>query len=642
MIGPPSGSLVSDAINQIFNVANELRNNAMSLIDNLLGYEPDNIPTASIPDINIPSDDGSSILSDITNRAQNMIDTVRQLLNELKGDLRDTPNYLNSVKSEIDRILGTASPHPPADITLDTTLPNSPHVNLNFEDVDIPEFNVQDVTVSIPNIPPPPIMEEIQEPQLLDINIPAQPSVVLPDAPQSPDGNISDPNVEDLSFSDEAKEIPQELKDKLDMLISGGAEAQINNIEIGLYRRLLRKLELKYKELYNKELENLSKKNFVLPPGFVFERLRRIDVESLQDEIDINIDVSQRISDMIDRNRREGLSGYLDGYKIEANSYSEYKNRELEAFRLRVDRAIRLYEASLRRADYQLSLFKANIDLMNIELQKEMTKIDLYKSSIETARIISGINRDRIDIYRAKLEGLRTKFDVYRSQVEAIAEQIRGELAKVEIYKSKIQAYVAKVDAAKVKQAVIESKVRTESLKVQVYEQEVRALATKIDAEVSKLDAQIKKFSAEVDLFKTKIQSASLLVDLAKIDAQIQNSIREAQARLFSVIGELYRVVLQPLAEVVRARSAWIDANVRAQIAELDAKLKAVLANVDIALKTGDIDLEKLKSATQLTSTMAAAFANALNIGASYSSSSAANYLHYYYETVYRVQQLSA
>jgi hypothetical protein len=532
-----------------------------------------------------------------------------------------------------------------------------------YQDVDVgrlagltvPDFDIADPTYTVPSapvlaeigappsapsllervmpeytgmdLPPVPTFEELQIPELPEIDISSL-SVARPDF----ESNL--PYIYDNNFTSDAQQLQLAVWNALQAgdtdggavrarwneMLLGGTGLPIE-VEQALFDRGISREEVSSAQAIHTAQTEWAARGFTLPGSTVLARVSEARRANRDARATLNREILIQVHTQEIENLRFAVQ---QGVALE----QQYMQR----FSMTHDVALKTVENSYRIAqavaDLRLAYIKILVDVYQADImafkekvQVELAKLEAFKAQLEGEKIRGELNLQRVELYKGQLQGVMTHVEIFKAQVEGVSAQIRGDLAQVEMYRGKLDGYKTNLESQRLQVDVYTARLQGEKTKADQYMAQVQSFSERVRAFSTTVDASSKAVAAEVSVRESQLQEYKSNVDIWRQKYEVQ--IAQMNAGLTQFKAEIEQFSAMVSARVENAKLCSQRDSLRLDSAKLvtDQATTQVKNLTDIARANADLELEAMKATAQTASQLAASAMSALSIGASISQS---------------------
>lgn len=600
--------------------------------------------------------------------AYSAVDSVDRIVNSRIEDATETAAALQTTAlGTIAALQGVnfqfaagALPSPPIidpsiDITIDlppvtatsfgiitSTLPVKPTLETiqAMPSLNIPDFTSSIGSLNIPNAPaftdPGPLPEH---PILEAVVIPGAPTITLPGIPTLI--NLSIPDFEGLTlpiFDATAPEFvetalpgilqwveptyyPQILEEvlvKIRELWSGGSGIP-EAVERAMVERATGREDLIAEREIDAVSEEYSRKGFTMPTGMQAAREDQMRQDLIVKKLGLNRELTIKFAEWQVENVRFGVQQAIAAENVFVNIFLNAAERLFQAAKFQIETQIQVYNIQVSLFNAKMNGYSIRAQVFDTLVKAEITKIEVFKAEIEAEIAKGQINEQNVRVYTAQVQALQTEIEIYKARMQGASIQSDVVRNQIEGYKADVQAYAERINADKVKFDAYESQVKGEAAKAGIIDAEARAYAALVSGKSSVADIEIKR--ADLVISKNRVLLESYLADLEVEKTRIQSQTSVIQAGAQAYIADTQRFSAQASAETTKAQVlvSAKESEQRTNVAFYQARVQAYIGNMEQLIRQASLVVEALKSAGQISSTLAAGAMAGVHVGATLS-----------------------
>lgn len=479
----------------------------------------------------------------------------------------------------------------------DVTMPTIP---------DAPEFGAALPEINLDIAVPATFSGEVPlAPELVNIELPAEDAIVLPDVPtldslglpspadleipSPPEGylNYEDlPVVTDMSINFTEDGYSSALQTRISELLvelldtsTGLAPA----VEDAIWRRQKERVDIEMSRAEQEIRRDYGARGFPVPQGVMDMALAKARQEAMTKNIEASRDISIAQAELEQKNRQAAIQFGLQNESQLIGLYNNIAQRRLEVDKINLQVRVDIYNLRLARFNAQIELFKANLQSFNIQIQGKLAILELFKANLEREKLAGELNMQRVEVYKAQLAGVSTLVEIYKSRVQGAMLLAEINKNNVAIYGERVRAYQTQVQAKAVEFDAYAKRIEAEVKKADIYKAQADAYNAVIQGYSAKVDGTTKLKGLEVEIGQR--------VPLEAYKSQLEGyrTAVEAEAQRVNTFLTRYRTDAEVYSSVVRALVDEVNANtqrysVNAQVAMKEGDLR--VANAEIAQRT--------------------------------------------------------
>ena len=379
---------------------------------------------------------------------------------------------------------------------------------------------------------------------------------------------------------------------------------------------------------------DFSSRGFTLPTGMQAAREDQMRQDLAVKKLALNRELTIKIAEWQIENVRFAVQQGIAVENVFVNLFLNAAQRMFEAAKFQVESQLNIYNAQVALFNARMSAYQIKASVFDTLVRAEMSKVEIFKARIDAEVARGQINEQRVKVYVAQVGALQSEIDIFKAKMEAA--RIESELIRnqIEIYKADVSAYAERIQAEKVRFDAYEAQVKGEAAKAGIIDAEARAYSALISGKATIADINVKQAELVIHKNEARIKTYIADIDAEKAKIQAQLAVIEANAKAYT--ADTQRFTAQAHAETAKAQVviAAKEAELRTNVAYYQAQVQAYIAKTEQLLRKVALALDAIKSAGQLSSTLAAGAMAGVHVGANLSGSGAlgASYTNSYSE----------
>lgn len=475
----------------------------------------------------------------------------------------------------------------------------------------------------IPAMPVEPDYEVPQAVSLISLNLPAMPSIVIPEftsqRPTLPAFNIND-DFSRFEPRQYASDLLADLKGRVRTWLRG-EEALPASIERALFGRGRARIEVERQAQEQQVFDDFVARGFSAPNGLLAGRLDGVRQKAQDQLAEFNRDAMLKSFDEALANMRLAVQEGIQLEGVAVNLHMEQQRLEMQALSHLRDTAIAILNARIAYFNAESEGVRIEAQVFEARLRGELAKLDVLRAQLEAEKLKGDMNQQTVDLYRAQWDAVRTMAAWYGERVTAVKTQIDAARLPIEIFAEETRAFEAMWGARAKELDGWKAEIEGEEAKVSLYK-------TSADAYASRVQGVVSMSGMQNDRERLRIaQHGQLLEQFGMQLRRVDQFLQGEQARLAAVAqrDRARADVFQAQASVEQAAS---DANDR----HFNSLLAAARARVDVELEEArtkstentqilGLVLEAMKTMAQVQAQLAASSMSAVNYSAGVSAS---------------------
>jgi hypothetical protein len=593
---------VTETLEQQIAYANSTRASVSAVLDALKDFDPQTLsagPSPSAPSINT-SIDGNFDLPEISATSFGTV-TSEDVERPNLDNVRDAP--------EVD-----IAPFMPSVTSLN--IPEAPDFTAPLDAPPRPDLLAID-------IPAAPILDKPAFPSLEPITIPTFDFPTLPTfsstAPEFEGTPVS--NVLQWTERPYAIEVLDEMIAKLRDIWNGenGIPPAVEN---AMWERAAGREDLDTSRQVSQAMLDFSSRGFTEPPGMLTARIDAIREESQIKKNALNREQTIKMAELQVENVRFACEQSVAAENVLVNIWNNTAQRQFEAARVQLDSQLALYNAQVALFNARQQAYATDAQVFRVRLEGELARIEVFKAQLEGEVARGQLNEQQVRIYAERVRALLTDVEVYKAVMEGASIQSDVNKNIIDGYRADIQAYAARIDADKSRFDAYDSRIKGELGKAQILDAEARGYASYVSGQSTVADIGIKRM--EADIRKNELLIRQYVADLENVRTKISADVATIEASARAYVADTQRYSAQASAEEARSRVdlAAKESEIRVVLGLYEVEVRKYLADTDLLIKQAQVQLEALRTAGSVGSTLAAGAMAGINIGANLSGGS--------------------
>lgn len=515
-----------------------------------------------------------------------------------------------------------------------------------LEDIDISPFVPSVASLTIPDAPTmtapldgpeKPELDAVVVPGAPQIDKPAFPSlatITIPefDFPTLPQWDASAPEFEGTPVStvlqwgnpQYSTEVMDEVVGKLRDIWAGGNGIP-PAVEQAMWERAAGREDIEVSRQISAAYTEFSSRGFTAPPGMLTARVDAIQEEASIRKQGASREIAIRMAELQVENMRFAVEQGVAAENVLFNIWNNIAQRQFEAAKIELDSQLALYNANVALFNARQQAYATEAQVFKVRLDAELAQIEVFKARLEGELARGQLNEQRVRIYGEQIRALLADVEVYKAVMQGASIQSDVNKTQIDGFRAEVQAYAERINADKVRFDAFDSQVRGELGKAQIMDSEARAYASYVSGQSTVATIGIKQLEADIARNEQVIREFTARLEADK--AKIQADVAKIQAQASAYTADTQRYSAQASAEEARHKVsiAAKESEIRATIGVFEVETRKYIADMEQVIRKAQVQLEALKSAGQVGSTLAAGAMAGINIGASLSGSGAVN-----------------
>lgn len=593
-------SLVDARITEAVENSKRLQDAAIRSIDALSTLE------LVFPNSGLPSPPGTSFnvtaeleLPEITGTSFGTITPSRPEPPSLEGVPDVTPLNVEPFKPSVDSLIIPESPP--------WREPEPPPERPPTEPVKLPE-------APTPVLPPVPTLDEITVPTWDGLTLP------IFDATAPEFEGTALPGILQWTEPTYRPELLGEVIDRIRQLWSGGS-----GIPPAVEQAMVERAMSREDTIANREIaavsEEFSQRGFTMPTGMQAARVDQMRQDLAVKKLALNRELTIEFAKIQIENIRFAVEQSVAVENVLVNIFLNAAQRMFEAARFQVESQINIYNAQVALFNSRMQAFGIRAQVFDTLVRAELSKLEVFKAEIEAELARGQINEQRVRTYTAGIQAVQTEIELFKAQMQGAQIESDVVRSQIEAYKADVQAYAERVQAEKSIFEAYEARVRAEAAKAGIIDAEARGYAAMISGETAKADVDIKRAELIIQKNRVRIEEYIAEMDAEKTNIQTQGAVITAAAQAYSADTQRYAAVAGAETAKAQLEVAAREAELRTNVSFYQAQVQAYIGNMEQLIRQASLVLDALRSAGQLSSTLAAGAMAGVHVSAALSGS---------------------
>lgn len=504
-----------------------------------------------------------------------------------------------------------------------------------------PEFNIADPIVSYgarpetPNIvapvppaalkplvvPDAPAYDLPPLPSLVDLNLPSVPTLEIPKFDGKEPDFIEPVISENWNFTPEkyTSDLLEKVKRKVSGMMDGSTG--LEPIESALFSRGRDRIEVETRRDIDTRISEFAARGFSEPNGVLAQALDEIIQAGNNRKADLSRDITIQSYQESLLNLRFAVQQGVALEQVAVNLFLEEQRMALQSAQFLRETSIALLNARVSVYQARLAGYQAGATVYEARIRAALAQVELYRAQIEGEKARGEINEQRVRIYAEQVRSLNVMADFYRAQVSGVQAQADVQRSQIEAFKAEVDAFSARWRAFGEEYSAYRSQIEAENSKVQVHSNLVSAYATRVQATNNVNRGRIDGEQLRIQQHGQRLQTWNGLLDKLRADIQAESSRISSESQRADALARIYTAD----AAVEASASASSDRVFQSAVERARAQADVSLENARIAVQQNQsitsLQLEALKTQSNVLSQLAASALSAMNFSASVSSS---------------------
>lgn len=471
-------------------------------------------------------------------------------------------------------------------------------------------------------LPPDLILKTIPDPTILDITLPEEPGITLPEfTAKAPTDDLQAPG-ETFSWSEESYDsaLLQRVQNQINTYFNGGT-----GIPDAIWKQIWDKgreredlAASKFKQDIN---EDWAARGFSLPQGVQVARTAEALQAVLAANNSLSRDIAIKQAELEIENLKFAVQQGIALENILGGFYQQQMSRMFEAAKYSYQATIEIFNAQVSLFNSRLELYKTEAGVYQQLLAGELAKLEIYKSQLEGQKLIGQLNQQEVEIYNALWNGLQTEADVYKTRVEAALSVLEVNKLEIEAYRTNVQAFGERIKKVGLEYDAYKTEADVNATLAKSYDSEVNAFSTRMEAYKTETETGIVQQELKIKSNDQKIQEFA--ANLEKHNANIQTATEAARAQGIILDSSIkaYEVKVGNVAKALDydLQVKGIDISYAGQLTQ--ANIQNAKSQTQASADKAQLAVENQNTVSKIRSQLTASALSSVNIGARISDS---------------------
>ena len=533
---------------------------------------------------------------------------------------------------------------PPVFPTSNLQLPSAPE-RPQFMDVDsalgnLPQFPDVPVFGGL-YIPPAPTMGQHAlpaRPQVDDVVLPDEPSLVLPTMGQLKE--ITIPDAPKLAIEDftavapvaDALAVPEvllnwkepeyksevlpDLVEWVKRYMQGGTGLPAP-VENALFGRARDRLTAETNVAVQEAVESWAARGFTMPPGMLAAQADAIRAKAQLQAAELNRDIMVEAAKWEIENIRFAVQQGMALEQLLQNMFENMAKRLFEAARFHAQAQIDVFNARVSLFNAQLQAYNTAAQVYKTKVDATLSRVQLFKAQVDAAIAQGQLNEQAVSVFKAQITAVQAQAEMFATKMRGAQTKADVVKAKIDAYRAAVQAFAELVGAEKVKFDAYSSQIAGEKAKADAFDSLARAHAATISGIAAQADLKVKQVQLHIE--NNRNHATIYGADTDRYQAEVNASLSQVKEQLAAFQAEASAWESSERVKVANAqmKQSYNESVMRTNIANAEMQLKQFEANMQQAYQKAQIALEGAKAAGQYAAQLAAGAMSALHVSAS-------------------------
>ena len=566
----------------------QTRDRALSIMDNMAAYMPNIIPQnpAPAPPTLSAEINANLVIEPILTSQLGAITTINRADIALET-LLDIPDFVLQPLN-VD-FTGLTMPAPPAAaaVRISPTKPDS------FGEVVVPADFVSGADPSFP--------------MLVEMTLPTFVAPVFPEFTSIPPVFVSTPVSLVLQWAE--TEYPYstitDLTTKLKELWTGGTGMPAE-IEAAMWERAASREDTSIARDVSAATIEFAAKGFTMPPGMLTARIDAIRNEGQIKKLGLGREMAIKLTESQIENVRFACTTSIAAENVLVGIWDNEAKRRLDVAKISMESQISFFGAQVNLFNANQAAYAAETTVFKAKLDAATAKLSTYKAQIEGESLKGQVNAQMVQIYTEQFKALSVKAEVYKTVMQGAALQGDVIKGKIEAYKVEVEAFATELNSDKVRFDIYDAQVRGELGKAQLLDTQVKAYAAYLSGEGMKIDMAAKNNQSRIAKNEMLVKEYATNVEKDKALMQAQSAAVSANAEAHKVNMSRFTAQAGVEQEGVKLKIQASESAMARSLQLYEIEIKKYSSDLEQALRVSATQLESMKAAGQIASTLAA------------------------------------
>ena len=472
-------------------------------------------------------------------------------------------------------------------------------------------------TISIPTDPNTPLP---QAPTLEELSIPTFAGITLPtfDATLPEFEGTALSGILQWQEPTYAVEILDEVMTEIRRLWAGGSGIP-EAVERAMVERALGREDMIIERAVSDVRVEFSARGFTMPTGMEAARADRVRQDGMVKKQAANRDLTIKFAEAQIENVRFAITQGVAAENVLVNIFLNSAERMFQAAKLQLETQVQIHNAQVALFNARTNSYQVRASVFDSLVRAALAEIEVFKAEVEAETAKGQLNEQRVRTYLAQIEAVQTSVEVFKARMQGAQIESEVERNKIEIYRAEVQAYAERIAADRVKFEAYEAQVRAEASKAGIIDAEARAYAALISGKSTEADIDIKRADIIIQKNRQLLEAYQTDLDVERTKIQSQLSVIQSGAQAY--IADTQRFAAVAGAETAKAQLevTAAESSLRSNISYYQARVQAYLGDMEQLIRQVAVQVDALKGAGQIASTLAAGAMAAVHVGANLS-----------------------
>lgn len=509
-------------------------------------------------------------------------------------------------------------------------------------DVAIPEFTPSPVSLNIPDapaqanhgpVPQAPTLTPIDLPvmgAIDDVPFPSLAAITIPDftfptlhvwdttAPEFQGTPVS--TVLQWGDPQYATEVLPEVLTHLRAIWAGGNGID-PAIEAALWERAAGREDLDANRQISAATIEFSSRGFTMPPGMQVARIDAIREESQIKKQGVSRDTAIRMAEVHVQNFRFAVEQAVACENTLFNIWNNIAARQFDAAKIQIDSQMAMYNAQVALFNARQSAYATEAQVFKIQVEADLAELKIMEMQLQAELARGQLNEQNVRIYSERVKAAHAVVEVFKARMQGAAIQADVQKTEIESFRVSVQAFAEVIGADKVRFDAYKAQLEGEMAKAGLLEVEARAYAAQVTGVSKRIDAEVAKVQSDISRQEAAIRR--YVAEIERDKARAQSDLARIQAITAAYGAQIDKAKLELSIEETKGRLEIMtkEGDIRVQLANYETEIRRYIADMEQLVRKASVQVEALRAAGQLGSTLAAGAMAAVNLSAGMSAS---------------------
>ena len=464
-------------------------------------------------------------------------------------------------------------------------------------------------------------------PMLVEMNLPTFVAPVFPEFTSIPPEFVSTPVSLVLQWAE--AEYPYstitDLTAKLKELWAGGTGIPAE-IEAAMWERAASREDTSIARDVSAATIEFAAKGFTMPPGMLAARIDAIRNEGQIKKLGLGREMAIKLTESQIENVRFACTTSIAAENVLIGIWDNEAKRRLEVAKISMESQISFFGAQVNLFNANQAAYAAETTVFKAKLDAATAKLSTYKAQIEGESLKGQVNAQMVQIYTEQFKALSVKADVYKTVMQGAAMQGDVIKGKIEAYKVEVEAFATELNSDKVRFDIYDAQIRGELGKAQLLDTQVKAYAAYLSGEGMKIDMAAKNNQARISKNELLVKEYATNVEKDKALMQAQSAAVSANAEAHKVNMARFTAQAGVEQEGVKLKIQASESAMARSLQLYEIEIKKYSADLEQSLRVSATQLESMKAAGQIASTLAAGAMAGISISSGVQGSASTGY----------------